>query len=153
MAFDVGCVIGNFLMAFIISSMSDKHQDRMSGTDPSAIESLRNRRRWILEAAEQFWERFSTEMRRLELSSTISRRHAKTIDNWLKELWVDSLGFSAVSMVRLTIGQLHYPPLDALPPDAISDSSHRILRLAEGILTHRPSDMHNLMVRVQDEMA
>ncbi|GAX84279.1 hypothetical protein CEUSTIGMA_g11701.t1 [Chlamydomonas eustigma] len=57
------------------------------------------------------------------------------VSNFKRDLLLDSWGFAAICMVRLTIGRLHYPPLDAIQPEAWRVScSAQILELAHNIL-------------------
>ena len=153
MAFDVGCLIGNILLAFIVSSESDRQQHGVEGSGRSGRVVGEDRRGWILEAVKRFWVRFSSEMRSQALSSESFGLHSEgEIANWMKELWDGSLGFAAICMVRLTIGQLHYPPLEALPAKSILNCSLRILWLAESILTLPPTDVHDLVEIVREAM-
>lgn len=156
MAFDVGCLIGNLLLAFIVSSESDRQRGHgeEGSSDRSGVVFVReDRRGWILEAVECFWVRFSSEMRRQALASeSVGLQSEGEIANWMKELWDGTLGFAAISMVRLTIGQLHYPPLEALPAQSILTCSLQILSLAESILTLPPPNAHDLVERVREAM-
>ncbi len=125
MAFDIGCLIANLLLAFAV----------LNATRTREIESsLREREsssEWILDAVRCFWELFSDSISRQQSDQTGSSALC------LKELFADSVGFAGISMVRLTIGQMHYPFLDALPAGERSSCSSRILHFARVVLQGR----------------
>ena len=142
MAFDLGCLIGNVLLSYLVlmtatsncgGALLSQEVDNQEDGD----------RGWLLTALGRFWNIFSAEVKPKQLSSSgsvgslsgQSRPDLDLIDLDLDTLWRDSLGFAGICMIRLTIGRLHFPPLEALPSgEARVDCSGHILRLARVLL-------------------
>ena len=113
---------------------------------------------WLLAAIREYWEHLSTrisdhspptgaaimtfgsssrspqQQQQQDPSLPLVEMASGRVD--LDGLWRDSLGFAAICMIRLTVGRLHFPPLEALPSsEARADCSARILRLARELMS------------------
>ena len=110
MAFDVGKLIGNLLLSFF---SQDGHETRPGERD--------GYRAWILDSAVQVWERFSR--RFVELWDEPRQGDAyppmlfegpdgraslqRAQQDYMRRLFVDSLGFAGAAMIRRTLGLAH----------------------------------------------
>jgi 5-methylthioribose kinase len=138
MGFDVGKLLGNLLLSFF----SQRGHEREAGGRDAY-------RRWILLTVEQVWTRFSK--RFLELwtayptgdgypaplfegrEGRASLRVAQ--ESYLRQLYVDALGFAGAAMIRRTLGLAHNIDLEAIEdPDLRAGCERRNLRLARELL-------------------
>ena len=127
MAYDIGSLMGNLLLAFIVSSMEETGGP-CSDPPRSRYHSAPVRSVWLLNAICEFWELLASNLRR-QTPSLLGPQLSVPV------LWRDSLGFAALCMIRLAVGRMHYPPLDALArPAAQLACSEQILRLARELL-------------------
>jgi 5-methylthioribose kinase len=133
MGFDVGAVIGNLLLAFF----SQEGHESSPGT--------RNEyRTWLLETAEETWNRF--EQRFFDLwkeQGSGDAYHASLFTDpnscealaterrkYLQRLFHDSVGFAGVKMIRRILGLAHVEDLEAIKePDLRARCERKALRL------------------------
>jgi 5-methylthioribose kinase len=136
MGFDVGKLIGNLLLSYF---SQDGHERR-----PGERESYRD---WILLTAERVWSGFEAKFlalwdehptgdafpKPLFEGAPDSLREAQA--DYMRGLFVDSLGFAGSSMIRRTLGLAHNIDFEWIEdPDLRATCERRNLRLARDLI-------------------
>ena len=143
MGFDTGALIGNWLMAYFA----------MPGH-----ETIPGQRRdygeWILAQIEAVWTEFEARFRDLwarhgtgdayvaELFADDAGRKAlgQEKDAFLRQLFLDTLGFGACKMTRRVLGLAHVSELETIEdPDRRAACERRVLALARRMAVEAPS--------------
>lgn len=116
MGFDIGSLLGNFWLAFF--AQQGHHAD----------DAARSRGDWILEVIETIWETFSDEFSALwrrERTGILSGREffedaqrplgsEIALQQLLKQIWQDTLGFAGIEMHRRILGLAHAAELETI---------------------------------------
>ena len=140
MGFDVGALLGNYLLAYIAQS------GQATGDDDRIAYS-----NWILKMAEETWTTFENEFRNLwhtERTGELFPSHIfgdddadateRALTNYLKDVLEDSIGFAAAKMMRRVIGAAHVEDLESIAdPDRRAECEKRVLSLARSLILNR----------------
>ena len=106
MGFDVGALLGNFLMTYF----SHEHRQNLLGREPYQY------RKWLLDTIEIIWKEFVKKFELLWVEQATSERSLywayergeehfkKQRDVFLLDLFQDTLGFAACKMMRRILG-------------------------------------------------
>lgn len=156
--FDIGMLVGNFLMAF--HAMSAHLADKASCADYKD---------WLIDVTRATWTSFAAEFRHLWQTErtgilyppTLYERQghgsgsAAACDQLLAEIFADLLGFAGVEMHRRILGLAHVAEFDTIEdPDIRAPLEARSLRLGRDLVLHRRTiaDMDTLlgMARASD---
>jgi 5-methylthioribose kinase len=143
MGFDVGKLIGNLLMSHF--------SQRGHETEPGGRDAYRA---WILETAEAVWTGFERRFLRLWDSYPTGDAYPRALfdgpegarslkeaqRDYMRQLFVDSLGFAGASMIRRTLGLAHNIDMEWIKdPDLRASCERRNLRLARDLLVNADS--------------
>lgn len=141
MAFDIGMLIGNYLMAF--------------NAMPAHVTGDTTRRSyqdWLLDVTRATWVTFAAEFRNLwetERTGILYPRSlyedqghdaaaAEACDQVLREIWQDLLGFAGVEMHRRILGLAHVAEFDEIEdPDLRASLEEKSLRLGRELVLRR----------------
>ena len=140
MGFDVGALLGNYLLAYIAQS------GQATGDDDRIAYS-----NWILKMVEETWTTFENEFRNLwhtERTGELFPSHIfgdddadateRALTNYLKDVLEDSIGFAAAKMMRRVIGAAHIEDLESIAdPDRRAECEKRVLSLARSLILNR----------------
>ncbi|MEO1676900.1 MAG: S-methyl-5-thioribose kinase [Pseudomonadota bacterium] len=141
MGFDIGMLIGNFLMAF--------HAMPAHVSNPEARVAYQE---WLLEVTGETWTTFTAEFRTLWKNERTGILYPKTLyedqghgaasteacDQVLKEIWQDLLGFAGVEMHRRILGLAHVAEFDSIDdPDIRAPLEEKSLRLGRELVLRR----------------
>lgn len=150
MGFDIGMLIGNFLMAF---------HAMPAHLDGDAASSAQD---WLLEVTRSTWATFAAEFRRLWQSERTGILYPPALyedqgqagaaqeacDQLLAEIWADLLGFAGVEMHRRILGLAHVAEFDRIEnADLRARLEARSLRLGRDLVLGRRviADMDRLL--------
>lgn len=141
LGFDVGMLIGNFLMAF--------HAMPAHVADPEDCAAYQD---WLLRVTQDTWQTFAAEFRRLwqtERSGILyppalyedqgqDAASAEACDQVLAEIFADLLGFAGVEMHRRILGLAHVAEFDTIEdPDTRAPLEEKSLRLGRALVLRR----------------
>jgi len=141
LGFDIGMLVGNFLMAF--HAMPGHIADK---TRCTAYQD------WILEVTQETWESFAQEFRRLwrdertgilyasSLYEAQGHNHAadRACDELLAEVFADLLGFAGVEMHRRILGLAHVAEFETIQePEVRARLEAKSLRLGRDLVLQR----------------
>ncbi|WGF86261.1 S-methyl-5-thioribose kinase [Marinivivus vitaminiproducens] len=141
MGFDLGCYLGNLLLAFFAQSGL-----RGGGTDRSAYAA------WILGTIEGTWREFATEFAVLwrterngmlgvpELFEDASdgKGADMALEAVLAGIWRDTVGFAGIEMHRRILGLAHAAEIEAIENESVrSACERRALAAARAMMIHR----------------
>ncbi|MEL6207465.1 MAG: S-methyl-5-thioribose kinase [Pseudomonadota bacterium] len=141
MGFDIGMLIGNFLMAF-----------HAMPAHVSNAEARVAYQEWLLEVTGETWTTFTAEFRTLWKNERTGILYPKTLyedqghvaasteacDQVLKEIWQDLLGFAGVEMHRRILGLAHVAEFDSIDdPDIRAPLEEKSLRLGRELVLRR----------------
>lgn len=140
-SFDLGCVLGCFLLAWVTVGWSN---DFKTQTERQV------QRAWLADSIPQFWHIFVNKygsLKRLD----VDEAHAADFDEaWM---WRDAIGYAALYMVRLTVGMHNYAGYDMdVPVQHMTQAQVAVLKLAQSILHMRMlsscnvEDLHAMLV-------
>ena len=138
MGFDVGAVIGNLLIAYF---SQDGHEPRLYARN--------SYRHWILVQVEQVWRHFSK--RFLELWDKAKSGDAYTPElfseaegaaifaaekqRFMRNLFVDSMSFAGIKMIRRILGLAHTEDLESIADPALRAKCElKVLTLARRLV-------------------
>lgn len=159
MGFDIGMLVGNFLMAF--------HAMPAHLADETARAAYQD---WLLEVVEDIWTTFSKEFRTLWQTERTGILYPHTLyedqgqsavaqdacNQVLAEIWSDLLGFAGVEMHRRILGLAHVAEFDTIEDaDTRARLEEKSLRLGRDIVLRRReiADIDTLigLVRASDK--
>ncbi|QQS13760.1 MAG: S-methyl-5-thioribose kinase [Rhodospirillales bacterium] len=136
MGFDVGALIGNLFLAYFAQS---GHEAR-----PGARDAYRA---WILDTIESVWTLFDRRFRALWTGAHASETFAPALfadapdalgaaqDDYMRRLFVESLGFAGAKMTRRILGLAHVEDLESIAdPDRRAACERRALRQARTLM-------------------
>ncbi len=141
MGFDIGMLIGNFLMAH--------HAVPAHISDRAACSAYQA---WLLEVTRATWTSFATEFRTLWATERNGILYPKSLyedqghdsasiracDEVLAEIWTDLLGFAGVEMHRRILGLAHIAEFDTIEdPDQRAPLEEKSLRLGRELVLNR----------------
>lgn len=141
MGFDIGMLIGNFVMAF--------HAMPAHMADAEACRSYQD---WLLDVIRETWLTFSTVFRALWDSERTGILYPQTLyedqghraasaeacSQVLAEIWADLLGFAGVEMHRRILGLAHVAEFDTIEdPDIRAPLEEKSLRLGRDLVLRR----------------
>jgi 5-methylthioribose kinase len=141
MGFDIGSLLGNFWLAYFALSAQEGNSGDISryGT-------------WILDLAVTIWETFCVEFSRLwrhERAGILGGRELfeqqgdaigpeLAIQERLKEIWQDTLGFAGIEMHRRILGLAHIPEFETISDETLrADGERKALALGRTLAVHR----------------
>ena len=113
--FDLGAVFGNYLAARARAEAmgrSDEFKDWLSGL------------------AQETWDAFETEMRRLWATRPDPTWTDSFLDSWLIQIEKDSIGFGGCKAIRRIIGLAKVTDIETLPPGEHATAAAIVLRTA-----------------------
>jgi len=113
--FDLGAVFGNYLAARARAEAmhrSDEFKD------------------WLAGLADETWNAFENEMRRLWADRPDPTWTDSFLDAWLAKVQKDSLGFGGCKAIRRIIGLAKVSDIETLPPDEHVKAAAMVLRTA-----------------------
>ena len=55
-------------------------------------------------------------------------------DQFIRDFWNESCGFAAISIIRLTVGAHHFPPLDMLIEENQIKASIELMEISRSLL-------------------
>ena len=139
--FDVGMLIGNFLLAYFAQA---GHERRPAERD--------DYRAWTLDVAEGVWKTFRAEFSHLwrtertgilypaalyeDQGQTLAAEQA--LAALLRDIWVDALGFAGVEMHRRLLGLAHITEFEHIEnPDRRAACEAKALRLGRHLAVNR----------------
>ena len=140
MGFDVGALLGNYLLAYIAQSgQATSDDDRIAYSN------------WILKTVEETWTTFENEFRNLwqsERTGELFPSHIfsdddadateRALTNYLKDVLEDSIGFAAAKMMRRVIGAAHVEDLESIADqNRRAECEQRVLSLARSLILNR----------------
>jgi 5-methylthioribose kinase len=138
MGFDVGAVIGNFLLAYFAQA-----------GHASAADSRKDYANWVLQQIPTLWQHFADTFRHLCLTRggdvyderILSKDDLKAVvDQRLAAIWQDTLGFAACKMIRRILGLAHVEDLESIKDEKTrAQCERRALTFARAILLE-PAD-------------
>jgi len=141
MGFDIGMLIGNYLMAY----------HSMSAHIPDATERAAYQE-WLLEVTRETWIAFTDEFRRLWATERTGILYPVTLyedqghadaseaarDELLAEIFADLIGFAGIEMHRRILGLAHVAEFDSIEdPDIRAPLEERSLRLGRDLVLRR----------------
>ena len=113
--FDLGAVFGNYLAARAraeVIGRSDEFKD------------------WLAGLAQETWDTFETEMRRLWATRPDPTWTDSFLDSWLVQIEKDSIGFGGCKAIRRIIGLAKVTDIETLPEDQRAVAAAIVLRTA-----------------------
>ncbi len=113
--FDLGAIFGNYLAA-------RARAEAMSRSDEF--------KSWLAGLAQETWDAFETEMRRLWATRPDPTWTDSFLDSWLAKVQKDSLGFGGCKAIRRIIGLAKVSDIETLPPDQHVEAAAMVLRTA-----------------------
>lgn len=143
LGFDIGMLIGNYIMAYHSMSAHIK--------DPEQCKQYQN---WILDTIDQTWIAFTQEFALLWRTQRTGilypqalyedQGHAfaseGALEQLLGEIFQDMLGFAGIEMHRRILGLAHVAELDSIEDDDIrANLEERCLRLGRSLVMNRRS--------------
>ncbi|GAB4820787.1 hypothetical protein N2152v2_007833 [Parachlorella kessleri] len=145
MGFDVGKIIANVLLMFLAQ---DGHA--------TEEEPRTEQRRWLLQCAQQIWEKFSEQFLRLWTEQGRGDAYPATLfgpeadggpaaleaaqSAFMADLWRDSVGFMGAVMIRRMVGIAHVAEMKSIQdPDVRAVCERRVLRLGRRLLVETAS--------------
>lgn len=141
MGFDIGMLIGNFLMAF--------HATPAHKTDRDECAAYQD---WVLEVTRATWTSFASEFRNLWATERTGILYPSSLyedqgdtaaatqacDAVLAEIWTDLLGFAGVEMHRRILGLAHVAEFDTIEDaDLRARMEEKSLRLGHHLVLNR----------------
>lgn len=141
MGFDIGMLIGNFLMAY--------HAMPAHIADTEACTAYQD---WLLNVTRDTWINFAKEFRRLWATERTGILYPATLyedqghgaasdrarDELLAEIFADLLGFAGIEMHRRILGLAHVAEFDSIEdPDRRAPLEERSLRLGRDLVLGR----------------
>jgi 5-methylthioribose kinase len=141
MGFDIGMLIGNYLMAY--HSMSAHIPD---ATERAAYQD------WLLDVTRETWVSFTDEFRRLWATERTGILYPVTLyedqnhadaseqarDELLAEIFADLIGFAGIEMHRRILGLAHVAEFDSIEDaDIRAPLEERSLRLGRDLVLRR----------------
>lgn len=141
MGFDVGALIGNFLIAYIAYPAHAPDQA-----------SAATYRAWIMDQAERFWTGFQLRFRALwqdhgagdaftaELFRDADAQQALGVaqDRYMASLFADTLGYAGCKMIRRVLGLAHVEDLESIAdPDIRANAERKVLTLGRTLILAR----------------
>ena len=140
MGFDVGALLGNYLLAYIAQKGQVKDDDdRIAYSD------------WILKTVEDTWITFEREFRNLWQTERTGELFPprvfgdgdadetdRALANFLRDVFEDSIGFAAAKMIRRVIGAAHVEDLESIvDPNRRAECEKKVLSLARNLILNR----------------
>lgn len=140
MGFDIGSLLGNFWLAFF--AQKGHHESEVA----------REHGAWILEVAATIWETFTSEFSELwrnERTGILSGRQffedAKrplgsevALQQQLKQIWQDTLGFAGIEIHRRVLGLAHAAELETIADeDQRAACERRALMMGRALAVNR----------------
>ncbi|OUS04172.1 S-methyl-5-thioribose kinase [Rhodobacterales bacterium 52_120_T64] len=141
MGFDIGMLLGNFWMAYFAQP------------GHASVEGERSEYQdWILQVVDEIWSVFSVEFSNLwrtertgilyEKSLFEDQGHLsaseKALDQYLQNIWRDTLGFAGVEMIRRTLSLAHIAENDTIENEELrADCEARGLKLGRQLMVNR----------------
>jgi 5-methylthioribose kinase len=141
MGFDIGSLLGNFWLAYFALSAREGN-----------LADIGRYRAWILDLAANVWRTFRLEFSRLwrqERAGILGGRELfeqqgdaigpeLAVQERLKEIWQDTLGFAGIEMHRRILGLAHIPEFETISDEARrADCERRALALGRILAIHR----------------
>jgi 5-methylthioribose kinase len=141
MGFDIGMLVGNYLMAY--------HSLSAHIPDPVARAACQE---WLLRTASETWETFTEEFSRLWRTERTGILYARTLyedqgdteasetalNEVLAEIFADLAGFAGIEIHRRILGLAHVRELDGIAdPDVRAPIEERCLRLGRDLVLNR----------------
>jgi 5-methylthioribose kinase len=139
--FDIGSLLGNFWLAYFALSAREGN-----------LADIGRYRAWILDLAANVWRTFRLEFSRLwrqERAGILGGRELfeqqgdaigpeLAVQERLKEIWQDTLGFAGIEMHRRILGLAHIPEFETISDEARrADCERRALALGRILAIHR----------------
>jgi 5-methylthioribose kinase len=128
-AFDLGILVGNFIINYV----------SLDGTDCTDAQR-RDYRRYLLASVEEIWDLFRRKFaeRWARDATEIIARVPGFLGQYLDQLFIDTIGYAAIEMIRRTHGLAHNADVDRIEDlQRRRDVQVRILELAEPLLMGR----------------
>ncbi|RFU48157.1 S-methyl-5-thioribose kinase [Paraburkholderia sp. DHOC27] len=151
MAFDVGALLANFLLAFF----SREWHGRQNDGDPKPFQA------WLLKQVVDVWNGFATQFvalwREHEESANDNSKNGATVTPFIgddanhecaeayraafmRQLFTDTLGFVGCKMIRRVVGMAKVAEITSIPDAAVRAAVEvRCLQCAEALLVQRES--------------
>ncbi|KAI3922398.1 hypothetical protein MKX01_006087 [Papaver californicum] len=139
MGFDIGAYLGNLILAYF-----SQHGHADAANDRKAY------RQWILKTIEDTWKLFEKKFTSLWVKNKDGSGEAYlpaiytdpvfsfAQENYMKDLFHDSLGFGAAKMIRRIIGVAHVEDFESIQdPSKRADCERRALNFAKKLLKER----------------
>ncbi|KAL7700119.1 methylthioribose kinase [Lotmaria passim] len=159
MGFDLGTVVGNLLINYIAlpallkqqlaqqqqvahgaaEPASDEEEPRVAADLSTAVPSTPA---LLLRSLRKFWEAFYATFTALAASETRDAAFAFPgyVEELLRQVWVDTVGFAGSEMIRRTVGLAHVADLDSIQSDAERLAAKEdVLRLGAYLVKHAAS--------------
>lgn len=116
-AFDVGSIIGNLFLNF-------------AGQSQQAVEVEEREayQRWLLETVETVWNTFAKQFRELvsEHGKEPTLCQKAYLDWYLKQVFVDTLGYAGTEMIRRTIGLAHVADIETIEDPEVRAKAEKL---------------------------
>ncbi len=128
MGFDVGAVLGNLMLSYASQEYHAK--------DPATREQYRQ---WLLDVAEEVWETFEADFRRLWATEGNGEWLSLGFrEKYIHRLLEDAAGFGAAKMMRRILGLAHVPDLEEIPDEHARAAAESLaLNIAQACLMKR----------------
>ncbi len=140
--FDIGALIGNYLAARARAAVLDR---------PAEFQQ------WLADMAEETWDAFVAEMRRLWPQRLDPTWTDSFLDAWLAKVQIDSIGFGGCKANRRIIGLAKVTDIQQLPHEEHVKAATMVLRTASTWIRERDSlgtiaEAVRVFDRVRDEV-
>jgi 5-methylthioribose kinase len=122
--FDIGALIGNYLAARARAAVLDR---------PAEFQQ------WLADMAEETWDAFAAEMRRLWPGRLDKTWTDGFLDAWLAQVQKDSIGFAGCKANRRIIGLAKVTDIQELPHEEHVMAATMVLRTASTWIRDRDS--------------
>lgn len=157
MGFDLGTVLGNLLINYIAlpalkeqrvqkelaatadEPASDEEEPRVAADLSTMVPSTPA---LLLRSLHAFWDTFYSTFTTLAATQTRDAAFAFPgyVEELLRQVWVDTLGFAGSEMIRRTVGLAHVADLDSIRDDAQRlAAKEAVLRLGAYLVKHAAS--------------
>jgi 5-methylthioribose kinase len=176
MGFDLGTVIGNLLINYVAlpalleqrlhgeaagmldEPASDEEEPRVAADLSTAVPATQP---LLFHSVRVFWDTFYATFTELAASETRDPAFAFPgyVEELLRQVWTDTLGFAGSEMIRRTVGLAHVADLDSIRCDAARlAAKEAVLRLGAYLVKHAASvrnvaELEQLVVNGDYEVA
>lgn len=142
-AFDLGALFGNYLLAQARAAVLDRPQEF---------------RDWLAGLAAETWGSFAAELRRLWPTRVDAAYTDAFLEGWLARTWADAVGFGGAKAVRRIVGWAKVPDIQTLDRPERVRAAHATLVTARRWIESRrdlagPADLAELTAATLKEEA